>query len=175
MRVAVLVVFLVVTTPSEASMSCMSKTEARQHFGSVHIYWHGKDHCWDATRSYQRDATRTLRYGQVHRVQQEIDEPKWHEAMSEMLRDESTVQQSWVDRWVNIEPPPPVASRWVDIAQVTPPPPIITIIEPNPEPTTVPRGVLLALVFVILAMALAIVEVLLRVARAGNEADRAAA
>jgi len=22
----------------------MSKTEARQHFGSVHIYWHGKDH-----------------------------------------------------------------------------------------------------------------------------------
>jgi hypothetical protein len=27
----------------------MSKTEARQHFGSVRIYWHGEDHCWGAT------------------------------------------------------------------------------------------------------------------------------
>src|SRR5271169_5158158 len=140
MRVAVLVVFLVVTTPSEASMSCMSKTEARQHFGSAHIYWHGKDNCWDATPTQPRqsDATRTLRYGAVHGVQQKVDEPKWHEAMSEMLADANTVQQSWVDRWVNIEPPPPIASRWVDIAQVTPPPPII---EPSPEPTVVPRGV----------------------------------
>src|SRR6266853_612266 len=42
MRVALFVVFVsVLTTPSEASNSCMSKTEARQHFGSVHIYWHG--------------------------------------------------------------------------------------------------------------------------------------
>jgi hypothetical protein len=171
MRVAVLVVFLVVTTPSEASPSCMSKTEARQHFGSVHIYWHGKDRCWDATRSHQRDATRTLRYGQVHRVQQEIDEPKWHEAMSQMLPDENTVQRSWVDRWVDIEPPPPIVSRWVDIAQVTPPP----IIEPNPEPRAVPRGVPLVLVFVILAMTLVIVEVLLRIARGANKEDRAAA
>ena len=50
MRVAVIVVaMLVVATPSEASPSCMSKTAARQHFGSVHIWWHGQDHCWDAT------------------------------------------------------------------------------------------------------------------------------
>jgi hypothetical protein len=35
MRVAVFVVLiLVVSTPSEASKSCMSKTEARQQFGS---------------------------------------------------------------------------------------------------------------------------------------------
>jgi hypothetical protein len=173
MRVAVLVVFLVVTTPLEASMSCMSKTEARQHFGSVHIYWHGKDHCWDATstRSQQSDATRTLRNGQVHGVQQEIDEPKWHEAMSEMLPDENTVQRSWVDRWVNIEPPPSIVSRWVDIAQITPPP----IIEPNPEPRIVPRGVVLALVFVVMALTLAIVEVLLRIERGDDKQDRAAA
>src|ERR1700720_3564227 len=103
MRVAVLVV-LVAATPLEASESCVSKSEARQHFGSVHIYWLGKGHCWDATptRSHQRDATWTSRYGQDRRVQQKIDEPKWHEAMLEMLPDENTVQQSWVDRfWVN--------------------------------------------------------------------------
>src|ERR1700704_2908644 len=89
-------VMLVVTTPSEASQSCMSKTEARQHFGSVHIYWHGKDHCWDATpsrRHHQRDATPTRRHHQIiHKVQQKIDEPKWHEAMSEMSLDKEPVQ-----------------------------------------------------------------------------------
>lgn len=50
MRVLVLVVvMLMLPTTSEASKSCMSKTEARKHFGLVHIYWHGTDHCWDAT------------------------------------------------------------------------------------------------------------------------------
>ena len=50
MRVAVIVAFVsVLTTPSEASTSCMSKTEARQHFGSAHLQWHGPEHCWDAT------------------------------------------------------------------------------------------------------------------------------
>jgi len=53
MRVAVFVVFVafvpVLATSSEASRSCMTKTEARQHFGSVHLYWHGAGHCWDAT------------------------------------------------------------------------------------------------------------------------------
>ncbi len=43
MRVAVIVVFAsMLTTPSEASKSCMSKTEARQQFGS-YIYWHGPE------------------------------------------------------------------------------------------------------------------------------------
>jgi hypothetical protein len=91
--------------------------------------------------------------------------------MSEMLPDEATLQRSWVDRWVDIELPPPIASRWVDIAQVTPPP----IIEPHPEPTVVPRGVLLVLVFIVLAMTLVVVEVLLRIARGANKEDRAAA
>jgi hypothetical protein len=65
MRVAMIVVsILVVFMPSKASKSsCMGKTEARQHFGSVHVY---PDHCWDAT------PTR----GQIaHRVQRTIDQP----------------------------------------------------------------------------------------------------
>jgi hypothetical protein len=164
MRVAALVVLSVAATPSEASVSCMSQAEARQRFPTLHLYWHGKDHCWDAT-------TRTPRYGQDRRVQQKIDEPKWQEAMSEMLPDEKTVQRSWVDRWVDIEPPPPIVSRWVDIAQVTPPP----IIEPNPEPKVVPRGVLLILVSVVMVLTLVILEALLRIARGANREDRAAA
>jgi hypothetical protein len=151
MRVAVIFVLLVVATPSEASKSCMTKTEARQHFGSVHIYWHGKDHCWDATP--------TSRHHQVHTVQQIIAEPKWHKAMSEMSLDEEPVQTPWVNRWVDIEPPqpsivtqPPIVARPVDIVQVAPPPLI------EPEPMVTPRGVVM--VIIAIALTLATFEVL---------------
>jgi len=97
MRVAVIIVLTsLLSTPSEASQPCMTKTEARQHFGSVHIYWHGEDHCWDATP--------TRRHHQIHKVQQKIDQPKiarpkidqpkWHESMSEMMPDEEPVQNT---------------------------------------------------------------------------------
>jgi hypothetical protein len=105
----------------------MTKTEARQHLGSVHIYWHGKDHCWDATR--------TRRHHLIDKAQQKIDQPKWHEAMPEMLPDQEPLQTPWVDRWVNIEPPQlAIVARGVDIVQVAPPP----IIEREPEPMATP-------------------------------------
>ena len=149
MRVAVIVVFAsVLTTPSEASKSCMSKTEARQHFGSVHIYWHGPEHCWDATP--------TRRHHQVQRVQRKNDQPKWQDkwqdSMSEMLPDEKPVPTPWVNRWVDIEPPP-IVSRWVDIVQVAAPPAIR-----KPEPMVTPRGVVMVIITIVLT--LVIVEIL---------------
>ena len=66
MRVAVIVVGLVVvTTPSQASRSCMTQAEARQQFATSHLYGHG-GHCWDAMtpslvqREAQRDAAKML-------------------------------------------------------------------------------------------------------------------
>jgi hypothetical protein len=106
---AVIGVFMVVqTTPSEASKSCMTKNEARQHFGSVHIYWHGVGHCWDATP--------TCRYHQINKAPQEIgqpnQQPKWYESMSEMLPDDGTPQTKWIDRWVDIvQVAPPLIER----------------------------------------------------------------
>src|ERR1700682_6366801 len=102
MRGAVSVVsMLVAATPSEASKSCMSKTEARQHYGTVYIYWHGKNHCWDATppRRYHQ-ITKVQR-----QVQQKVDQPKWHDSMSKMSPNEEPVQTPWVNRWVRIESP----------------------------------------------------------------------
>ena len=149
-------VMLVVTTPSEASQSCMSKTEARQHFGSVHIYWHGPDHCWDATptrRHHQID--KVQRKIQIHEVRERIDQPNWHDSMSEMLPDDEPAQTPWVIRWANIEPSQPrIIARWVDIVQVAPPP----IIERKQEPMVTPRGVVIVIINIILT--LAIVEVL---------------
>src|ERR1700682_1735378 len=139
-------VMLVVTTPSEASQSCTSKTEARQHFGSVHIYWHGRDHCWDATPTRRHhQINKVQRKIQIHEVQEKIDQPNWHDSMSEMLPDDEPVQTPWVDRWANIVqgPPPP-------------------IIERNPEPMVTPRGVLLVLVFIAIVLTLATIEVLFR-------------
>src|SRR5712664_1534476 len=146
MRVAVIVVLMLVrATPSEASTSCVTKTEARQHFGAVHIYWHGGDHCWDATP--------TRRHHPIHKVQQKIDEPKWHEAMSEMLPDGEPVQTPWVDRWVDIEPPqPPIVARSVDIVQVAPPP----IIERKPEPMVTPRGVVMVIITIALTLVIVV-------------------
>jgi hypothetical protein len=152
-----------VAAPSEASRSCMSKTEARQHFGSVHIYWHRADHCWDATP--------TRRHHQIiHKVERKIDQPKWQDSVSKMIPEDEPVQTAvqtpWVDRRVDIEPTQLVA-RNDDIAQVTPPP----LSEPNPEP----RGMVLALMFIAIALTLAIIEVLFRVARDADKEDRAAA
>src|SRR5882757_4576429 len=48
-------------------------------------------------------------------AQRKIDQPKWHDAMSEMLPNEEPVRSPWVDRWIDIEPSP-IVSRWVDIA-----------------------------------------------------------
>ena len=77
MRVAVIVVLIsALATPSKASESCMTKTEALQRFGS-YIYWHGVDHCWNATPA--------RRYHQKRKVQQKIDQPKPANELAEGL------------------------------------------------------------------------------------------
>lgn len=185
MRFAVIVVsMLMVATPSEASKSCMSKTEARQHFGSVHIYWHGPDHCWDATPTRRR---------QIQKVQRKNGQPKWQNSMSEMLADgepapppgprtpsdarqqgnDAAAGAPWVDRWLDIEPSPPpspLVARWVDIVQVAPPPTgqrklelsatPPTIIGRETDPMVSPRAVVL--VCFVIVLSLATIEVLFR-------------
>ena len=146
MRVAAIVVLmLVLTTPSKSSQSCMTKTEARQHFGWLHIYWQGKYRCWDATPTRQ--------YHMIDKVQQKIDQPKWHEATPEMLRDQEPLQTPWVEPWVDIEPPQlPIVARGVDIVQVAPP----RIIR-KPEPMVTPRGVVMVIIIITLTLAIVMV------------------
>jgi len=137
---------LVLTTPSKSSQYCMTKTEARQHFGWLHIYWQGKYRCWDATPTRQ--------YHMIDKVQQKIDQPKWHEATPEMLCDQEPLQTPWVEPWVDMEPSQlPIDARGVDIVQIAPPP----TIEREPEPTVTPPGMVM---IISIALTLAIVEVL---------------
>jgi hypothetical protein len=176
MRVAVIVVsMLVVVTPSQASESCMSKTEARQHFGAVHIYWHGADHCWDASPTSQRYQIRVRRKNPVQEVQQKRDQPKWHDSMSKMLadgeseestsfnaghreNDDAVAGMRWINRWVDIEPSNrPLDARWVDIPQEMP----LSIIQRKPEPIS-PHIVLLVLIIITIGLTLATIEFMFR-------------
>ena len=142
MRVAVIVVtMLAATTSSEASQSCMSKGEARQHFGSVHLYWHGPDHCWDAT-SFRHRQVRVHRRPPIREVRRQ-SESMWHDAMSAILAeggpaqplttaaapdserqsDDAVIGVPWADRWVNIAPSPsPLVARQIRIIQLSPEP-----------------------------------------------------
>jgi len=156
MRVALFILLvLVVSPPSEASQSCMTKTEARQHFGAAHIYWHGRDQCWDANPGRRRHQAHRVQ--QIRKVERKIDQPKWYESMSQMLPesqmlpDEEPAKTAWVDRWVDIEPPQlPI----VDLVEVTSP----AVIERDPEPMLTARGVVMAMIAI--ALTLAIVELL---------------
>ena len=145
MRVAVIVVIMmVVTTPSMASQSCMSQTEARKHFASSHLYWHGPNHCWDATapRHHQIQARKNL----IREAQRKSDRPKWQDSqdsipdtlpVDEPVRspspptsfavdrqdDDDVTRTPWADRWVELRPSQsPLVARPVRVVQVSPAP-----------------------------------------------------
>jgi len=109
MRVAVIVLGLVVvSTPSQASTSCMTRTEARQQFPTSHLYWYGS-HCWFAMTPSRRRVVHRVRENVQREAQRDPagpnnPEPKWREAMSEIPTANETPSPSvsWENRWVEI-------------------------------------------------------------------------
>ena len=83
MRVAVIVLGLVVvSTPSQASWSCMTRAEARQQFPTSHLYWYGSGHCWHAMTPSRRRVVHGVRENVQREAQRdpaERTEPKWRE------------------------------------------------------------------------------------------------
>ena len=182
MRIAVIVVAIVmVATPSHASKSCMTMAEARQHFRSSHLYWHGAGHCWDGTAPLHGIVHHIRERGpeQAEQDNQESKDPapKWRDALSEMLPDDGASrvpapqifpQSSWT--YDEGEAPAPRMrwlDRWVDVAQVTPPILASGKMEPpdslpatgrRADALVTPARLLMA--FLALAMMLAIIELL---------------
>jgi hypothetical protein len=189
-RAALVVVAVVmVTTPSHASKSCMTQAEARAQFPTTHLYWHGSGHCWDATAPS---------YRLVHRVKPRVnreaeadeeepkkgeepkkDEPKWRNAMSEMMPEEASAgapvfrtapQAVW--GYDESAAPAPLTSwldRWVDIAQVAPTDIFARKTEPEEplltagqkvEPLVTPARVIFA--FLALVVTILVIEFLFR-------------
>jgi hypothetical protein len=170
MRVALIVAAFIIASisalakSSQASSSCMSKSEARQHFGAVHIYWHGPDHCWDATPGRHR-LVRKNQSDADQRVQRARNHSDWRQAMSEMLPDDVPVEvpdarvasANWLD-------------RWIDIAQVVPrheierqsePATASPVLAAEPESGGMPHFVVILAFFAFLLI-FATIEILLR-------------
>ena len=134
MRVAFIVAASIVassfalTTPMRASSSCMSKSEARQHYGSVHIYWHGPDHCWDATPGRHFRALKT-QSNVTRQIEQTHSGSDWRQAMSEMLPDAAPAQTP-DRRAADVAASAVWPYRWIDIPQVVPRPQTVPQSEP---------------------------------------------
>ena len=164
MRVAVIVVFVsLLTTRSEASTSCMSKTEARQHFGTVYLYWHGPEHCWDATP--------TRPHGVRHRVRHPETEPtpRFVIAMPSPDLRRSANAMATDEPETDLITATPGVERWPDITQIVPPKPIV-ITERKPEPMVTPR--IMLMVIVATALTLVIVEILFGGMRSAGHTHR---
>ena len=145
MRVAVTVVFaLMVATPSEASKSCMSKTEARQHFGTVYLYWHGPERCWDATPTHLHGVRHRVRHPEPtpHFVVP-IPSPDLRRSANAMATDEPETELITVIPWVE---------RWTDITQRTPPASIV-VTDRKSEPTVTSRDAVMVIIAIILTLA----------------------
>jgi hypothetical protein len=123
MRIAVAVVAIVmVSSPSQASPSCMTLAEARAAFGNKHLWWHGPNRCWDATpgrrrlaeRSKAKETRQAARDGQVERPAERAiveekkpprwtHESRWREAMSKMLPEDVAALQPRAAAHASIE------------------------------------------------------------------------
>jgi hypothetical protein len=78
--------------------------------------------------------------------------------MSKMPPNEEPVQKSWVNRWVDIEPPQlPMVERRADIAQpadIMQPEPLPI---PKPGPMVTPRGVVMVIIIILLTLAVVMI------------------
>jgi hypothetical protein len=141
------VVLLALTTSMEASQSCMTRTEARQHFPSLHLYLHPHEHCWDTVPT--RKTFHNFKPGAT------IGQSAQHQPSSKTAHEE-IVQTQWVDRWVEIDRSQyPALARWIEMAEVASPIP-----QTRPDPASTPSGVVLAAIAIVLT--LATIEVLFR-------------
>ncbi len=77
---------------SEASPSCASKTDARQLLGSLHLYRHGRDPCWDAVPGLGD-------IEQAHRDRRAIESPRPNDPTPERLPEDA--------RWIGTDRPAP--------------------------------------------------------------------
>jgi hypothetical protein len=143
---AVAITSVVASSPALASASCMTQSEARAKYPSSHLWWHGPNHCWDATpsRTQLSKRIRTREPVQAEEKAEPADareDPqadikrkfdawqasRWRDAMSKMGPDDIPGTSASARAQAGIEPieaPAPRASfwdRWVDIAQRAPP------------------------------------------------------
>jgi hypothetical protein len=158
----------------------MTMAEARSQFATSHLYWHGPNHCWDGTAPMHRvvrrvkpreqqvpdDSATPEVAGQDDGTVPATREPKWRNAMSEMLPAETpsivpslpaiAAGMNWLDRWVDVAQiaPPSFLRREAATAEVSPG------AGQKADPMVTPMR--LILVFLSIVVILAVIELLFR-------------
>ena len=187
MRTAAIFLFvLLAASPAHASKSCMTMAEARAQFATSHLYWHGPDHCWDATAPQHRIVRRVKPKEQQQTEAEDTTpviaaqddtvparrEPKWRNAMSEMLPADTpgvasalpslpaiaATGMSWLDRWVDVAQiaPPSFLRRDTELATAE----VSPSAGQKADPMVTPMR--LILVFLSIVVILAVIELLFR-------------
>jgi len=108
--IALVVIVVAPMHAAAAGSSCMTKSEARRVYATSHLYWHGADHCWDATPGRHRYAERR----QHHFVRQHGDEDEVAQAEPQPVRQAQPQPAMQAEPQPVEEPTPP--------ATLTPPP-----------------------------------------------------
>jgi hypothetical protein len=187
MRTAAIFTFvLLAASPAHASKSCMTMAEARTQFATSHLYWHGPNHCWDATAPQHRIVRRVKPKEQQQAEGDDTTpviaaqddtvpakrEPKWRNAMSEMLPADApgvasavpslsaiaTTGLNWLDRWVDVAQvaPPSFLRRNTELAAAE----VSSSAGQKADPMVTPMR--LILVFLSIVVILAVIELLFR-------------
>jgi hypothetical protein len=165
----------------------MTMAEARVQFATSHLYWHGPGHCWDATAPQHRivrrvqpkepqqaegDNARPDLAAQDDGAVPAKREPKWRNAMSEMLPTDApsiasaapslpaivTTGLNWLDRWVDVAQvaPPSFLRRTTEAAAAE----LSPTAGQKADPMVTPMR--LILVFLSIVVILAVIELLFR-------------
>src|SRR5262249_17624532 len=98
--------------------------EARKHFATSYLYWHGRDHCWDAS-SGRRHARPNVQQKDNELVRGENREPKWREARSQLVPSDAAPPAPQSQPSEPTEAPPETSmsaqssDRAVDLVQAT--------------------------------------------------------
>src|SRR5690349_22810232 len=121
---------LLVATSSYASEACMTREEARKHFATSYLYWHGPDHCWDASRSWPPSARsapqKKIPQKKTVVVSKENLEPNWRDSRSELLTSNAAPLASPSEPSETSEAPArasinvPLSDRRMDVVQAAP-------------------------------------------------------
>jgi hypothetical protein len=118
-RTVALVVIVLAPMRAAYAAPCMTETEARRAYSTSHLYWHGPDHCWDATPGRLRDSARQRH----HFVRQHRDEDEAVKAQPRPLAQPKPLAQAQSQ---------PVSQAHAQlVAQAEPQP----LQEPPPPPT----------------------------------------
>jgi hypothetical protein len=116
-RTVALVVIVIAPMHAAAAGSCMTKSEARRVYATAHLYWHGADHCWDATPG--RRYTEKRRH---HFVRQHRDEDEVAQAEPQPVRqaEPQPVKQAQAQPAIQAQPQP--VEEPAPLSPLTPPP-----------------------------------------------------